>query len=111
VSPDIPWHLVAFHPDYKMQDVPPTPLSSLERARDIGREAGLRYVYIGNVLAPGAGDTRCPACGDVVIRRSGFRVTDFHLADGACARCGAEIAGEGLDAPDRVVHPETVFCG
>jgi len=111
VSPDIPWHVIGFHPDYKMLDVPPTPLSSLRRARDIGHEAGLRYVYIGNTLAPGADDTLCPGCGEAVIRRSGFRVNGWDLADGRCGRCGAEIAGQGMDAPDRVVEPETVFCG
>lgn len=111
VSLDIPWHLVGFHPDYKMRDVPPTPLASLERARDIGREAGLRYVYIANVPAPGAGDTLCPECGAAAIRRDGTRVTDWRLSDGHCHRCGARIAGVGMVPPVRVVQPETVFCG
>lgn len=92
LSPDLPWHLSRFVPAYKVQDVPPTPLGTLRRAREIGREAGLRYVYLGNV--PGEGeDTACPSCGRVLLRRYGFRVVENALADGRCPGCGEAIPG------------------
>ncbi len=97
VSPDIPWHVTAFHPDYKMLEPPRTTIDTLIRAAEIGSEAGLRYVYAGNV--PGAtGDwehTHCPSCGTTVIRRYGFRVLEERLTTtgGACPQCGTTIAG------------------
>ncbi|MCX7750285.1 MAG: AmmeMemoRadiSam system radical SAM enzyme [Candidatus Bipolaricaulota bacterium] len=92
LSPDLPWHVSRFVPAYKVQDRPPTPVATLRRAREIGREAGLRYVYLGNV--PGEGeDTACPSCGRVVLRRYGFRVLENALVDGRCPGCGEAIAG------------------
>lgn len=97
VSPDIPWHVTAFHPDYKMLEPPRTTIETLVRAAEIGSEAGLRYVYAGNI--PGATreweDTRCPACGTTVVRRYGFRVLEDRLTatGGACPQCGTAIAG------------------
>jgi pyruvate formate lyase activating enzyme len=95
VSPDIPWHLTAFHADYKMRDTRPTSPGDLLRAADIGREAGLRFVYAGNL--PGrVGDlesTRCPRCARTVIGRFGYRVTALALDGGACAGCGEPIPG------------------
>ncbi len=92
LSPDLPWHLSRFVPAYRVQDLPPTPLATLRRAQAIGLEAGLRYVYLGNV--PGEGeDTACPSCGRVVIRRYGFRVLEHALAEGRCPGCGEAIAG------------------
>ncbi|MEA3365670.1 MAG: AmmeMemoRadiSam system radical SAM enzyme [Candidatus Hydrogenedentes bacterium] len=95
LGPDTPWHISRFFPHYKMTDVPPTPLSKLEEARDIGLEAGLRYVYLGNT---GNGeDTFCPECGALLIRRSGYRVFENRIQAGArCPHCGAEIAGVGV---------------
>ncbi len=93
LSPDIPWHVTAFHPDYRMTDRGPTPPETLLEAVEAGREEGLRYVYPGNVHLRGGGDTRCPSCGEVVIRRIGFRVEANFLEGGACPRCGAGIAG------------------
>ncbi len=95
VSPDIPWHVTAFHPDYRMTDPPRTPVETLIRARDIGLAAGLRYAYAGNV-AGGVGHrehTFCHACGRLLIRRHGFRVVENHLADGRCPGCDAAIPG------------------
>jgi pyruvate formate lyase activating enzyme len=96
VSPDIPWHVTAFHPDYKMTDPPPTAALSLIEAAAIGRAAGLRHVYAGN-LAGRTGDlenTRCPDCGAVVVERSSFRVLSNLLGEkGACPECGAAVAG------------------
>lgn len=96
VSPDIPWHVTAFHPDYHMTDRPPTPASTLQRAAEIGQEAGLHYVYAGNL--PGRvgslEDTFCPVCQSPVIRRRGYRVLENRITpNGTCPQCGAAIAG------------------
>jgi pyruvate formate lyase activating enzyme len=96
VSPDIPWHVTAFHSDYRMMDTPSTPATSLRSAADIGREAGLRYVYAGNL--PGrVGEyetTFCPQCNTSLVERSGFFVNSINIpVDGKCPRCGTAIAG------------------
>ncbi|HOQ99889.1 MAG TPA: AmmeMemoRadiSam system radical SAM enzyme [Anaerolineae bacterium] len=91
-----PWHISRFHPAYRLTDAPPTPAATLQRAHDIGREAGLRYVYIGNLPGLRGEDTSCPGCGRTVIGRYGFAVTERHLKDGACAYCGTKIDGVGL---------------
>jgi pyruvate formate lyase activating enzyme len=92
ISPSIPWHVTRFHPAYKLSNLPPTPVATLEAAQRMGREAGLEYVYVGNV--PGEGeDTRCPACGALLIKRIGFLVRENRLSDGACPSCGREAAG------------------
>lgn len=92
ISPDIPWHVSRFVPSYRAQDLPPTPLSTLLRARGIGRETGLRFVYLGNF--PGQGeDTPCPSCGRIVIRRYGFQVLEDALVEGRCPDCGEPLAG------------------
>jgi len=92
VSPDIPWHISRFFPAYKMHAHPPTSLSALIRAWEIGKEVGLNYVYLGNV--PGQSeDTVCPSCEKVLIHRYGFLVEGDDLSDGACPRCGTRIPG------------------
>jgi pyruvate formate lyase activating enzyme len=96
ISNHIPWHVTAFHPDYKMTAPDPTPVETLERAAAIGRAAGLRFVYAGN--RPGEvgdlEDTRCPECHRILVRRLGFQVLGNDLAkDGACPHCGAKIPG------------------
>ncbi len=96
VSPDIPWHVTAFHPDYRMTDPPPTPARSLLEGVELGRAAGLRYVYAGNLpgLVDGDEDTRCPQCGATLVRRTGFTVHEVRLtARGTCPSCGAAIPG------------------
>mgnify|MGYP001765797391 CR=1 FL=1 len=95
VSPDIPWHVTAYHPDYK-EDAPPTPSATLQRAAEIGQEAGLRYVYAGNL--PGRvgslEDTFCPHCGKGLILRRGYRLIGYHITDtGDCEFCSNPIAG------------------
>jgi pyruvate formate lyase activating enzyme len=96
VSPEIPWHVTAFHPDYRMLDRARTSAAMLERAAERGREAGLRFVYRGNLpgLVGDGEDTRCPSCARTLIRRRGFRVLEDLLtpAGGRCA-CGAATAG------------------
>ncbi len=92
VSPAIPWHVSRFFPAYRLLDVPPTPIATLERAARLGREAGLRYVYVGNV--PGGGeDTRCPGCGARLISRLGYAVRENRLRGGRCPDCGATVDG------------------
>ena len=89
---DTPWHVTRFIPYLEFADLPQTPLETLVRARDIGREAGLRFVYLGNVDEPGAEDTICPTCGDTVVRRRGFDVLAENLsAEGRCTSCGADL--------------------
>jgi pyruvate formate lyase activating enzyme len=93
LGPDTPWHLSRFHPDYKLLDRPVTPHEALLAARETGRSAGLRFVYIGNAQGQGFGDTLCPACGNLVLGREGFRSADGGLKNGSCAACGAAIPG------------------
>jgi pyruvate formate lyase activating enzyme len=93
VDRDMPWHVSAFYPAYKMTDVPPTPVETLHRAAQIGREAGLRYVYSGNVPGDPLENTACPECGRWLLRRRGFTVTENHLANGRCPVCKKAIAG------------------
>jgi pyruvate formate lyase activating enzyme len=89
---DTPWHITRFTPYLEFADLPATPLATLERARALGHEAGLDFVYLGNVDAPGAEDTRCPVCGALSVSRRGFTVLGTNLADdGSCAACGASL--------------------
>lgn len=95
ISPDIPWHVTAFHKDYKMTDPDNTPVETLIRAVEIGYEAGLHYVYAGNL--PGMTgkyeNTYCPNCGEELITRFGFRVSKKKLEKGKCPKCHTPIAG------------------
>ena len=96
LGPETPWHVSRFYPHYKMMDVPPTPIATLDRAREIGLEAGLHYVYQGNVPGSEGENTFCPGCGKVVIGRFGYRIMEYHIENGKCAYCGTQIAGVGL---------------
>jgi len=93
VDENIPWHVTAFHPEYKMQDVPPTKAEKLVEAREIGLKAGLKFVYVGNVLNSKAESTFCPKCGKLLIERSGFSVRVVGLEHGKCVYCGEKIPG------------------
>jgi pyruvate formate lyase activating enzyme len=90
---DTPWHISRFHPTYRLTDRPPTPVKTLRRAREIGRAAGLKYVYTGNVPGDAGENTFCPACGETVIERWGFQVRKLRLKEGRCAKCGETIEG------------------
>ncbi len=95
VDPNIPWHVTAFHPDYKLIGPPATPIETLIRAHDAGLAAGLKFVYAGN--RPGSlghrEDTFCPQCGAPLVRRWGFTVRKNRMKDGHCPDCGCEIPG------------------
>jgi pyruvate formate lyase activating enzyme len=97
LGPEIPWHVSRFFPAYRMTLVPPTPLSLMERARDIGREEGLRYIYLGNVPGRGYQDTICPVCGRTLILRRGTAMIANDILRGGCPDCGNRVAGIGLD--------------
>ncbi len=95
LGPDVPLHFSAFHPDWKMQDVPSTPAATLTRARDIALKAGLHYVYTGNVHDTAGGTTSCPSCHEPLIVRDWYRIDQYSLTpDGHCPHCGAGIAGQ-----------------
>jgi pyruvate formate lyase activating enzyme len=105
VSPDIPWHVTAFHKDYKMTDPGNTTSAMLLRAAEIGQEAGLRYVYAGNL--PGQvgpyENTVCPTCGSALIERLGYVILGYHLTQaGTCPRCGTTIPGTWTKDPAQV---------
>jgi pyruvate formate lyase activating enzyme len=92
IDRSIPWHVTAFHPTYRMQDIAPTPRTTLQTARRIGLEKGLHHVYEGN-LGLGNEDTHCGACGVRLIERAGFTVRANRLVKGSCPDCGAPVAG------------------
>ena len=102
VSPDIPWHVTAFHSDYKMIDTDNTPARTLLRAAEIGREAGLHYVYAGNL--PGRVDeyetTFCPKCNTALVKRTGYSIHQVSITpQGTCPQCGTTIAGVWPTSP------------
>jgi pyruvate formate lyase activating enzyme len=96
VSPDIPWHVTAFHKDYKMDDPEDTRPEDLLRAIEIGKQAGLRYVYAGNLpgMVGDHEDTRCNNCGLILIRRRGYFIEDYRItAEGCCMACKHPLPG------------------
>ena len=96
-DPHIPWHVTRFYPTYKMTDRQPTPVGTLRRARDIGLETGLKYVYTGNIPGEEGENTFCPECGQRLIRRTGFSAHHVGLSGEKCEKCGTRIAG--------ILHP------
>ena len=91
---DVPMHFTAFHPDWKLRDRPPTPPSTLSRARGIALGNGVRFAYTGNVVDPAGQSTWCPGCGTLVIERDGYELGTWNLTrDGTCGSCGARLAG------------------
>ena len=90
---DTPLHFSRFFPNYKLQNVPPTPIATLQEARQVARDCGINYVYIGNTTLHGAEDTLCPHCGKTVVRRDGYVILSNDVANGKCPHCGSDIAG------------------
>jgi pyruvate formate lyase activating enzyme len=93
VGPDVPLHFTRFHPDYQLQNLPPTPVATLERARELAMRKGIRFAYVGNVPGHPGNNTFCPGCGKVVVARSSFFVTDKQLDGGRCRSCRRAIPG------------------
>ncbi|MBI9086981.1 MAG: AmmeMemoRadiSam system radical SAM enzyme [Desulfobacterales bacterium] len=96
LGPETPWHISRFHPTYRLADRPPTPVAALLKAREIGRGAGLWYVYTGNVPGEGGENTVCHHCGQPLIDRWGFRIQADRVEDGRCPACGTVVAGVGM---------------
>jgi pyruvate formate lyase activating enzyme len=97
LGPETPWHLTRFQPAFKLSSLSPTPAVTLLEAARLAREAGLRHVYVGNASEVEVGDTFCSRCGERLIARSDFAVTEWHLIEGRCPRCGHALAGFGLE--------------
>ncbi|MBM3214708.1 AmmeMemoRadiSam system radical SAM enzyme [Candidatus Poribacteria bacterium] len=99
VSPDVPWHVTAFHHDYRMLDPSETTAGDLRRAREIGVSNGLRYVYAGNLPGEVADSehTKCPGCGTILVARRGYRILEYHMDHGKCPRCSEIISGFWTD--------------
>jgi pyruvate formate lyase activating enzyme len=93
LGPDVPVHFTRFHPSYRLQNVPATPVKTLTRLHEIARGEGLNFVYVGNVPGHPGNNTVCPGCGKVVIRRVDMAVVKMDLKAGACAHCGRAIPG------------------
>lgn len=90
---NVPWHISRFYPQYKYQDSEPTPVETLEKAYEIGKKAGLNFVYVGNVRGADGANTYCPDCGQLLVERVGFYLRENKISDGKCSACGAEIPG------------------
>ena len=93
VGPDIPIHFTRFHPDYKMMNLPPTPIATLELARNIAIDKGINYAFVGNAPGHAGNNTFCPGCNKTLIKRRGFFVVENHVINGKCEFCGEKIAG------------------
>ncbi|WP_244148894.1 AmmeMemoRadiSam system radical SAM enzyme [Desulfonatronum thioautotrophicum] len=93
-----PWHISRFHPDHTMLDRPPTSPQSLKKAWEIGKEAGLVHVYVGNITGVAGEGTECSGCGATLLRRHGFHVQNVGMDKEACQACGVSVAGRGMDA-------------
>jgi pyruvate formate lyase activating enzyme len=91
LHPETPWHLTAYHPAFRLT-APATPLSTIEKALAIGRRAGLRHCYAGNIGSHPSDTTLCPDCGTALIRRNGFSLVENHALDGTCPACGRKLA-------------------
>lgn len=97
VGAEVPWHVTQFYPAYRMLDRPATPIEALRRARALGLDSGLRYVYEGNVWGEGGENTRCHACGALLIERHGHAVISNRIRESRCPQCGATIDGIGME--------------
>lgn len=91
IDKNIPWHISRFFPQHKMTNFPPTPLDTLNAAYEVGKDAGLHFVYLGNVNDISRSSTYCPACGETLIRRDGYSIELLGLKNGKCSKCGTEI--------------------
>src|SRR5581483_2236979 len=99
LGPDVPMHFTAFHPDFKMTDIDPTPAATLTRARTIARANGVRHAYTGNTHDADGGSTYCSACGTRVVERDWYVLGEYRVTDdGRCGACGTPLPGR-FDGP------------
>jgi pyruvate formate lyase activating enzyme len=96
LGPETPWHVSRFHPTYRMLDRPSTPISTLHQARQIGLEAGLHYVYTGNIPGDDAENTYCHQCGNLLIKRRGYSISRQGIHGSLCNGCNSQLAGIGI---------------
>ncbi len=96
LNPHIPWHISRFYPTYRLTNVPPTPVSSIHKAREIALKTGLHYVYSGNVPGDEGENTYCPKCATLLIERYGYHIPQYNIKEGHCPNCGTKISGVGL---------------
>jgi pyruvate formate lyase activating enzyme len=96
LGPQVPWHISRYHPDYQYDKAPATPASTLAQARRIGLQAGLRYVYTGNLPGDEGEHTVCYQCGKTLIERMGFQILANRLREGKCPSCGTPVDGVGM---------------
>jgi pyruvate formate lyase activating enzyme len=90
----VPVHFTRFYPTYKLTNIPPTPVDTVERARQVALARGLKYVYVGNVPAGHEGEsTYCPSCGNVVVKRAGYTILSNTITEGKCPKCGTAVPG------------------
>ncbi len=87
---ETPWHVSRFFPAYKMTDLPPTKISTIRKAVEIGKQAGLKYVYSGNIPGDSYEDTYCPECGAKMVNRTGY-ISERFDNKGKCSKCGADL--------------------
>ena len=100
LGPDVPMHFTAFHPDWKLRDVPATPSATLAKAREIAQASGVRFSYTGNVHDKGGGSTYCPSCGHLLVGRDWYVLSEWNLTpSGSCQACGSEIPGVFEERP------------
>ena len=90
---ETPWHISRFYPQYRLTTIPPTPVVTLEKARDIGLSEGLRYVYTGNIPGDEGESTYCYKCGKIILKRYGFDLLENNIIESTCEFCGAKIDG------------------
>ncbi len=101
LGPDVPMHFTAFHPDYKLRNLPPTSPAILEQARTIARDIGINYVYVGNVYSESA-NTYCPHCNHLLIKRSWHAILEYNLDHNQCPECGQTVPGHFSDSPIQI---------
>ena len=107
---DTVFHMLRFHPDYKLTDIVSTPTTTLEKACNISREVGLNYVYIGNVPGHPYENTYCPNCRELIVKRFGFEIVKWNLTkDMRCPACGTSIAIKGQFEPAGPYHPYSII--
>jgi len=107
---DTPFHLLRFHPDYELTELPSTPIATLEKACDVAREVGLNYVYIGNAPGHKYENTYCPNCHELLVKRFSFEIVRWNLTkDMRCPACGHDIAIRGSFQPSGYSYPHSII--